>query len=66
MEILTKPILGEKIGSFNVMTQMNIVEYMELIKDSVKKNELQRPRVRSSKSIYANSQQNIVLFLYLW
>lgn len=59
MEILTKPILDKKIGSFNVMTQMNIVEYMELIKDSVKKNELQRPRVRSSKSIYANLKEDL-------
>lgn len=59
MEILSNPILDKKIGSYNVMTQMNIVEYMELIKDSVKKNELQRPRVRSSKSIYANLKEDL-------
>lgn len=59
MEILSNPILDKKIGSFNVMTQMNIKEYMELIKDSVKKNELQRPRVRSSKSIYANLKEDL-------
>ena len=59
MEILSNPILDKKIGSFNVMTQMNIMEYMEFIKDSVKKNELQRPRVRSSKSIYANLKEDL-------
>ena len=59
MEILSNPTLDKKIGSYNVMTQMNIMEYMELIKDSVKKNELQRPRVRSSKSIYANLKEDL-------
>ena len=43
MEILSKPIFDKKIGSYNVMTQMNIVEYMCLIKESVKRNDLQRP-----------------------
>ena len=59
MELLSNPILDKKIGSFNVMAQMSIAEYMELIKDSVKKNELQRPRVRSSKSIYANLKEDL-------
>lgn len=59
MEILSNPILDKKIGSYNVMTQMNVVEYMDLIRGSVKKNELQRPRVRSSKSIYANLKEDL-------
>ena len=59
MEILSKPILDKKIGSYNVMTQMNIVEYMDLIKESVKRNDLQRPRVRSSKTIYANLKEDL-------
>lgn len=50
---------GLHIGSYNVMTQMNVVEYMDLIRGSVKKNELQRPRVRSSKSIYANLKEDL-------
>lgn len=59
MEILSNPIFDKKIGSYNVMTQMNVVEYMNLIRGSVKKNELQRPRVRSSKSIYANLKEDL-------
>lgn len=59
MEILSNPILDKKIGSYNVMTQMNVVEYLDLIRGSVKKNELQRPRVRSSKSIYANLKEDL-------
>lgn len=59
MEILSKPILDRKINSYNVMTQMSISEYYELVKESVKKNELQRPRVRSSKSIYANLKEDL-------
>lgn len=59
MNILANPIYDKKIGSYNVMTQMNIVEYMDLIKGSVQKNELQRPRVRSSKTIYANLKEDL-------
>lgn len=59
MEILSKPILDKKINSYNVMTQMSLSEYYELVKGSVKKNELQRPRVRSSKSIYANLKEDL-------
>lgn len=59
MEILSKPIFDKKIDSYNVMTQMSLSEYYELVKNSVKKNELQRPRVRSSKSIYANLKEDL-------
>lgn len=59
MEILSKPIFDKKINSYNVMTQMSLSEYYELVKNSVKKNELQRPRVRSSKSIYANLKEDL-------
>lgn len=59
MEILSKPIFDKKINSYNVMTQMSLYEYSELVKNSVKKNELQRPRVRSSKSIYANLKEDL-------
>ena len=59
MQILAEPIFDRKIGSYNVMTQMTVSEYIDLVKSSIKKNELQRPRVRSSKSIYANLKEDL-------
>lgn len=59
MRILAEPIFDNKIGSYNVMTQMTVSEYIDLVKSSIKKNELQRPRVRSSKSIYANLKEDL-------
>lgn len=59
MDILSKPIFDKKIGSYNVMTQMSVEEYMILIGGSLKKNDFQRSRVRASKSIYANLKEDL-------
>lgn len=51
MIILSKPIFDKKISSYNVMTQMSVEEYVNLIDGSLRKNDFQRSRVRASKSI---------------
>lgn len=53
MEVLSKPIMDNKIGAYNVMCQLSMKEYYELVKDSMKKNEFQRKRVPSAKNIYS-------------
>jgi hypothetical protein len=59
MIILSKPIFDKKISSYNVMTQMSVEEYVNLIDGSLKKNDFQRSRVRASKSIYANLKEDL-------
>lgn len=52
-EILSKPINDGRIEAYNVMTQMTLKEYFELVMDSMDKNDLQRAKVPSSKNIYS-------------
>lgn len=60
MEILTSPILDKRINAYNVMCEMSLNEYYNLIKDSIKKNTLQRGRVHSSKSIYSLLKSDLI------
>lgn len=60
MEVLSKPIMDNKIGAYNVMCQLSMKEYYELVKDSMKKNEFQRKRVPSAKNIYSLLKDDLV------
>lgn len=60
MEILSNPIMDKKIGAYNVMCQMSVKEYYELVKDSMDKNEFQRKRVPSSKNIYSLLKDDLI------
>lgn len=61
MEILSKPIYDGRIDAYNVMTQMTLKEYFELVKDSMDKNDLQRAKVPSSKNIYSLLKEDLVM-----
>lgn len=61
MEILSEPINDGRIEAFNVMTQMTLKEYFELVKDSMDKNDLQRAKVPSSKNIYSLLKEDLVM-----
>ncbi len=52
MEIISKRV-DQKIGSLNVLSEISISEYEELIQNVVNNNEFQRKKVRSSKSVYS-------------
>lgn len=64
MEILSKPIYDGRIDAYNVMTQMTLKEYFELVKDSMDKNDLQRAKVPSSKNIYSLLKEDLVMGCY--
>lgn len=61
MEVLSTPINDGRIGAYNVMTQMTLKEYYELVKDSIDKNDLQRSKVPSSKNIYSLLKEDLVM-----
>lgn len=59
-KILSKPIKDKKLDAYNIMTEMSIGEYYELVKDIMGQNEFQRSRVRSSKSVYSLLRRDLV------
>lgn len=61
MEILSEPINDGRIEAYNVMTQMTLKEYFDLVKDSMDKNDLQRAKVPSSKNIYSLLKEDLVM-----
>ena len=61
MEILSKPINDGRIEAYNVMTQMTLKEYFELVRDSMDKNDLQRAKVPSSNNIYSLLKEDLVM-----
>ena len=52
--------MDSRINATNVLVEMNIGEYEELVKDVVQKNEFQRRRVRSSKTIYTLLKEDLL------
>lgn len=46
-------LYDSRIQSINVLVEMNISEYVEIVQDVLLKNEFQRRKVRSSKTVYA-------------
>lgn len=60
MNIYSKPICDKKIKAFNVITEMTLNEYYDLIKEVMLHNEFQRNKVRSSKTIYSLLKQDLL------
>ena len=52
--------MDSRINATNVLVEMNISEYEVLVKDVVQKNEFQRKRVRSSKTIYTLLKEDLL------
>lgn len=52
MKILSK-LFDQKISAYNVLAEIEVAEYENLIQEIVHSNEFQRRRVRSSKSVYS-------------
>lgn len=53
-------LFDSRINAHNILVEVSIGEYEELVKDVVKKNEFQRKRVRSSKSVYALLREDLL------
>lgn len=49
----------ERINAKNILVEMSIGEYQELIKNILNKNEFQRKRVKSSKTVYALLKEDL-------
>ncbi|MCH8552802.1 MAG: hypothetical protein LAT62_12760, partial [Natronospirillum sp.] len=49
-----------RINAHNILVEFTIQEYEGLVKDVVEKNEFQRKRVRSSKSVYALLREDLI------
>ena len=60
MKLLSTPIKDERIDAYDIMCEMTLQEYYNLVKDSMRRNDLQRGRVASSKSIYALLKDDII------
>lgn len=53
MEVLSKPIMDNKIGAYNVMCQLSMKEYYELVKDSMKKMNFREKESLRQKYIFS-------------
>ena len=58
MKVISR-INDERINASNVLIEMSIGEYLALIETVVHKNEFQRKRVRSSKTVYALLKEDL-------
>ena len=52
MKIISR-IKDERISAINILIEISIRKYLDLIEEVIDKNEFQRKRVRSSKTVYA-------------
>ncbi|WP_020683932.1 GmrSD restriction endonuclease domain-containing protein [Marinobacterium rhizophilum] len=59
MKIASK-LFDARINAYNLLVEVSICDYETLVKDVVKKNEFQRKRVRSSKSVYALLREDLI------
>lgn len=53
-------LFDSRISASNVLVEMSIGEYIDLVKDIVQKNEFQRRRVRSSKTVYTLLKEDLL------
>lgn len=60
MKLLSIPIKDERIDAYNILCEMTIQEYFNIVKNSMRKNDLQRGRVPASKSIYALLKDDMI------
>lgn len=58
MKVISK-IEDKRINASNILIEMSIREYLELIEAVIHKNEFQRKRVRSSKTVYALLKEDL-------
>lgn len=57
---IASDLFDARISAHNLLVEITIGEYEELVKDVLSKNEFQRKRVRSSKSVYALLKEDIL------
>lgn len=60
MKILDSLVKDDRISAYNVICEMTIREYYELVKDIMDKNDLQRGKVPSSKNIYSLLKEDLI------
>lgn len=53
-------LFDSRINAKNVLIEISVKEYENLVQDILKKNEFQRKRVRSSKTIYALLKEDLL------
>ena len=58
MKIISR-IKDERISAINILIEMSIRKYLDLIEEVIDKNEFQRKRVRSSKTVYALLKEDL-------
>lgn len=61
MKVLSDPINDKKIAAQNVIVEMSLLDYYNLVKDIMRNNDFQRTRVRSSKNVYALLKQDLMI-----
>ena len=59
MKILSSPLLDKKLNAYNVIVEISLEEYYNLVKDVIDNNQFQRNRIRASKSIYSLLQNDL-------
>jgi hypothetical protein len=58
MKIISR-IKDERISAINILIEISIRKYLDLIEEVIDKNEFQRKRVRSSKTVYALLKEDL-------
>lgn len=58
MKIISK-IKDERISATNILIEMSVKNYLDLIGEVIDKNEFQRKRVRSSRTVYALLKEDL-------
>jgi len=59
MEIKSQ-LKDERINAKNILVEMSLIEYKDLISDILDKNEFQRKRVKASKTVYALLKEDLL------
>ncbi|MFQ1856882.1 GmrSD restriction endonuclease domain-containing protein [Aeromonas veronii] len=57
---LSSDLYDSRINARNILIEVSIGKYIELIKDAVDKNIFQRKRVQSSKTVYALLKEDLI------
>ena len=58
---ISSNLYDSRIGANNVLVELTVKNYEELVKDVLERNEFQRKRVRSSKTVYALLKKDLLL-----
>jgi hypothetical protein len=58
MKILSK-LFDRRIRAYNILTEFSIFQYLEIAKDILQNNALQRKRVKSSSSVYSLLREDL-------